>query len=110
MLSQKAKALLQAGERELCLSVASAWEIATKYRLGKLPQAEPLIEDFAGKLRAVGFIFIPLTVEHSLLAGNFTMDHKDPFDRMIAAQSKIEKMPLLSADPAFDQFPIERIW
>jgi PIN domain nuclease of toxin-antitoxin system len=49
-------------------------------------------------------------VEHSFLAGSFTMNHKDPFDRLIAAQARIEKIPLLSNDAAFDQFPIERIW
>jgi PIN domain nuclease of toxin-antitoxin system len=110
MLSPWARRLLEGREETLCISVASAWEIATKYRLGKLPQAESLIGDFAGKLRALGFIFIPLTVDHTFLAGSFTMPHKDPFDRLIAAQAKLENIPLLSNDVAFDQFPIQRIW
>jgi PIN domain nuclease of toxin-antitoxin system len=110
MLSARAKRVLEGRDEHLLISVATAWEIATKYRLGKLPQVESLIDDFSGKLRAMGFIFMPITVEHSFLAGSFTMNHKDPFDRLIAAQARIEKIPLLSNDAAFDQFPIERIW
>jgi PIN domain nuclease of toxin-antitoxin system len=89
---------------------ASCWDIATKYRLGKLPEAEPLMGDFAAKLRALGFIFIPMSVDHACLAGSFTMTHKDPFDRLIAAQAKLEDLPPLSDDPVFDAFPIRRIW
>lgn len=84
--------------------------MATKYRLGKLPEAEFILLDFVARHRAMGFEFINVTVEHSLLAGSFTVTHKDPFDRLMAAQAHLEKMPLLSADKAFDQFPIERVW
>ena len=69
-----------------------------------------LLHGFVANLRALGYTFIPVTMEHSLLAGNFTVSHKDPFDRLIAAQAHLERMTLLSADTAFDQFPVERIW
>ena len=67
------------------------------------------MEDFLGRLRIDGYALLPVTVDHFLLAGSFPVAHQDPFDRLIAAQAKLEDMPLLSADPAFDQFPIEGV-
>jgi PIN domain nuclease of toxin-antitoxin system len=110
MLSERASEVFRGDDTTMYISAASGFEIATKYRLGKLPEAESLIENFANNIRARGFVFIALTVEHSFLAGSFTMTHKDPFDRLIAAQSKLEEMLLLSNDSAFDQFPVQRIW
>lgn len=109
-LSPRARNILSDGESKLFVSASSAWELATKYRLGKLPEAEFILVDFVARHRALGFEFITVTVEHSLVAGSFAMNHKDPFDRLIAAQAKIESLPLLSADAAFDEFPIQRIW
>jgi len=109
-LSARARQVLADDENILYLSAVSGWKIATKYRIGKLPEAKLLMGDFSGTLRALGFVFIPMTVDHAYLAGSFTMTHKDPFDRLIAAQAKLEDLPLLSADPVFDEFPIRRIW
>ena len=109
-LSAVARAILASEDQDLWISTASAWEIATKFRLGKLPEAESLLVDFTDSLKGRGFRFLSLTADQSLLAGSFPMLHNDPFDRLIAAQAKLENMPVLSADTAFDQFPIQRIW
>lgn len=86
---------------ELFVSAASAWEIATKQRLGKLPQAEVLVRAYRQHLARLEVESIPVTDEHSLLAGSMEWDHRDPFDRMIAAQCMAASLPLATADEAF---------
>lgn len=85
----------------LFVSAASAWEIVTKQRLGKLPQAEVLVRGYERHLGRLGVETADITAEHSLLAGSMEWPHRDPFDRMIAAQCMIESLPLVSADQAF---------
>jgi PIN domain nuclease of toxin-antitoxin system len=95
----------------LCfVSAASAWEVTTKHRLGKLPHAAPLAANFPGIVVQQGFIPLALTVVHAARSGAFTQAHQDPFDRMIAAQAIVEGMPIVSIDRQFDQFGISRIW
>ena len=79
---------------------ASAWEIATKYRLGKLPFARDLVEDFVLTVTAAGYLLLSISVEHALRAGRLPAVHKDPFDRMLAAQAIHEDLLLLSNDTA----------
>ncbi|MEU6644445.1 type II toxin-antitoxin system VapC family toxin [Saccharomonospora sp. NPDC046836] len=96
---------------ELFVSAASAWEIATKHRLGKLPHSEVLIHAYRQHLGRLAVKTIPITEEHSLLAGSIEWHHRDPFDRMIAAQCMIESLPLVTADDAFKTLVgIELIW
>jgi PIN domain nuclease of toxin-antitoxin system len=85
----------------LVVSAASAWEIAIKHRLGKLPQAEVLVRGYQQHLDRLGVETIDITSEHSLLAGSMEWPHRDPFDRMIAAQCMIESLPLATSDKAF---------
>lgn len=95
----------------LFASTASAWEIATKQRLGKLPQAEVLTRAYRQHLTRLGVESIPITDEHSLLAGSMEWAHRDPFDRMIAAQCMTESVPLATADSAFTTLVgVEVIW
>ncbi len=110
LLSARAQKLIEAPQNELLVSAASAWEIATKYRIGKLPQAQVLVEDFVPRVTAAGFTLLSISVEHALRAGRLPADHKDPFDRMLAAQAIHEDLPLLSNDEQLDVFGVRREW
>ena len=110
LLSARAQKLIEAPANELLVSVASAWEIATKYRMGKLPLAQALVEDFVPRVTAAGYMLLPISVEHALRAGRLPADHKDPFDRMLAAQAIDEDLPLLSNDAQLDVFGVRREW
>ncbi len=92
------------------VSAASAWEIATKVRLGKLPEAAELAADFAGYLAREGFEAFPVSVEHAVRAGLLPGPHKDPFDRMLIAQAQAENIPIISNNAAFDDYRVHRIW
>lgn len=85
----------------LLVSAATAWEIATKYRLGRLPAAEPLVLAYEENLVHLGAEELPVTARHALAAGSLAWEHRDPFDRMLAAQSILESVPLVSMDTAF---------
>ncbi|WP_394216169.1 type II toxin-antitoxin system VapC family toxin [Brachybacterium vulturis] len=93
------------------VSAASAWEIATKVRIGKLPGAESLILDYAQHLER--WYATPLLIDSadSILAGSLVWDHRDPFDRMIIAQAIRRGLPLVSADTVFDSLAgADRLW
>lgn len=109
-LSSNVRKLLENLGDEIFVSAVSAWEIATKYRLGKLPEAQELAEDFLSVVPASGYTFLPITPEHALRAGRLPGSHKDPFDRMLAAQAIHEDLTLLSNDDQLDQFAIRRVW
>jgi PIN domain nuclease of toxin-antitoxin system len=110
LLSPRARKLIEAPANEILVSAASAWEIATKYRLGKLPLAQVLVEDFVPRVAAAGYILLSISAEHALRAGRLPADHKDPFDRMLAAQAIDEDLPLLSSDEQLDVFGVRREW
>jgi PIN domain nuclease of toxin-antitoxin system len=109
-LSPRAIDAMRSPANEIVVSAASAWEIATKFRLGKLPFAQPLAEDFIPKVTAAGYLLLPISVEHALRAGRLAGEHKDPFDRMLAAQAIHEDLPLISNDTQLDSFGVRRIW
>jgi len=92
------------------VSAVSAMEIATKFRLGKLPGAELLAHSFESAVQRQGFIELALTTTHGRVAGNLPGAHGDPFDRMLAAQAILEGMTLVSADAALDGFGVQRLW
>lgn len=97
-------------DNDIFVSAASAWEIAAKLRLGKLDGVPDVASRYAELVAADGFEHLSIEHKHSLLAGGFTVDHRDPFDRMLAAQSRLEMLTLVSKDPAFDQFGIDTLW
>jgi PIN domain nuclease of toxin-antitoxin system len=109
-LSTRARRLLEDGSNEILVSAVSAWEIATKVRLGKLPTGEELISDFSFYLKQLGVEALPISMEHALRAGRLPGEHRDPFDRMLIAQSQTEDIPILSNDRIFDEYHIQRIW
>ena len=92
------------------VSAASAWELATKARLGKLDQAKALLQSFDAMMNEEGFQHLPISHRHALHAGNLASNHRDPFDRMLASQTEIEGYTLVSSDPAFTLFPIQTLW
>jgi PIN domain nuclease of toxin-antitoxin system len=92
------------------VSAASGWEIATKVRLGKLPAARELLEDLPELLAAQGFQLLPITLLHGLHAGCYPMAHRDPFDRLLAAQAELSGLTLVSLDPALQAFPCRLLW
>jgi PIN domain nuclease of toxin-antitoxin system len=95
---------------EVFVSAISALEIATKHRLGKLPEGERWAADFEAELDDEGFSALPVSVGHARLAGSLLIAHSDPFDRVLIAQSTIEGMALVSNERLFDSFGVVRIW
>jgi PIN domain nuclease of toxin-antitoxin system len=109
-LSAPARKLIGRPNNTVLVSAASAWEIGTKVRLGKLPGADDLAADFAGFLVRERFEQLPISVEHAIRAGLLPGPHKDPFDRMLAAQAQTENLPLVSNDVVFDTYNVRRLW
>ena len=109
-LTARARRLIQDGSNEILVSAASAWEIATKVRSGKLPTGEELIRDFDRYLNRLGFDALPISLEHAVRAGSLVGEHRDPFDRMLISQAQAENVPILSNDRIFDQYGVTRIW
>jgi PIN domain nuclease of toxin-antitoxin system len=92
------------------VSSASAWEIATKHRLGKLDVASALVKDLAGFVAKAGFEPLSVSIAHAQKAGLWPQSHRDPFDRMLAAQAALEDMVLVTCDPALETFDVPRLW
>ena len=109
-LSPRAIALVRDRTNPVFVSAASAWEIATKYRLGKLPRGGEMIAQWDERLRLDGFSELPILASHALRAGSLPGEHRDPFDRMLAAQSLLEGLPLLSSDAAIAGLGAELVW
>jgi len=109
-LSTEARAMLAEKTVEVLVSAASAWEIATKVRLGKLPEAEELERRFVQALHEVGYSLLSIEADTALRAGRLVANHGDPFDRIIAAQALALDIPVLSKDPKLDLFGVRRLW
>jgi PIN domain nuclease of toxin-antitoxin system len=109
-LSPVAHAAIADGNNQVLASAASGWEIATKARLGKLPAASELVDDLPHLLAAQGFELLPITLRHGLHAGGYAMPHRDPFDRLLAAQAELDRLTLVSLDPALQAFPCRVLW
>ncbi len=88
-------------DHRILVSSVSAWEIATKYRIGKLPEAKQLVEEYSQILHQAKFIELAVTSVHALRAGSLPIAHRDPFDRMIMAQAELENLLVITYDEAF---------
>ena len=109
-LSMRVRRLVEDGNNEILVSAATAWEIATKVRLGKLPTGETLISDFEAYLQELGFDSLPISLQHAVRAGRLPGEDRDPFDRMLISQAQAENLPIVSNDRIFDVYHVPRIW
>ena len=109
-LSAKAKRAIANDANTILVSAASAWEIATKTRLGKLDIGPLALTRFAALVQADGFAHLPMTWQHCVHSGGLPLDQRDPFDRMLAAQSLIEDAALVTKDAAFAVFDTRVLW
>ena len=109
-LSAKVRALLESFSSEVFVSAASAWEIATKVRIGKLPQAAAFSAEMPKRIEMLGFQPLAVSLEHALRAGQLPGAHRDPFDRILIAQAQAENLPLISNEKIFDAYGVRRIW
>ena len=109
-LSAAARSEISRPQNDILVSAASAWEIATKHRLGKLPGAEIVTCDIAGCIASQGFQELPITVQNGERAGRLPGPIRDPFDRMLIAQALAFDLSLVSVETLFDRYGVNRIW
>lgn len=110
-LSRRARAAIDDDvENEVFVSAASAWEITTKYRIGKLSDARIVADDVPGNVAAEGFSELAISVRHAQRAGSLVGRHQDPFDRMLIAQAILDDLALVSNEQVFDVYGVKRLW
>ena len=109
-ISVSAQTAITDPDNEVFVSAASAWEIATKHRIGKLPNAAPLASDIQRALARQGFIELPITISHGQAAGSLPGPHRDPFDRMLIAQAILGDLVLVSNEAVFNGYGVRRLW
>jgi PIN domain nuclease of toxin-antitoxin system len=109
-MSKTIDAYLDDPEVTVFVSAATAWELTTKFRRGKLQEAAMIAENLPSLITRCRFLPLPITVEHGHRAGLLPGNHKDPFDRMLAAQAIIDDLDLVSADPAMAGLGARVVW
>ena len=109
-LSARAIGAISADPTKVQVSAVTAWEITTKARIGKLPDALDVAADVAGCVMREGFQPLSLTIEHGQRAGGLPGPLRDPFDRMLIAQAMLENLHLVSLEHAFDVYGVARFW
>ena len=109
-LPRAARAMIAEPDNEVLVSAATAWEIATKNRLGKWPEVERLVTDFESLLLQSRFVGLPVSIAHARLAGTLTGQHRDPFDRMLIAQARLESAVLVTGDAIFRRYRVPVVW
>ena len=109
-LNPKAQKLLSKTREELFLSAASAWEISIKYALGRLQLREPPADCIPLWLREWRIRPLEISHLHALSVSDLPLHHQDPFDRMLIAQARMERMVLMTADRVFGKYPVETLW
>jgi PIN domain nuclease of toxin-antitoxin system len=108
-LSRRAQQIYT-GSNDLWLSVASVWEVLLKVQVGKLPLPEPSGPYLVKKLAQNRIEVLPIKLDHVLRLEYLPAHHRDPFDRILIAQSLEESLPLVTADPVFEKYPVRIIW
>ena len=109
-LSQAAKDLIEDPNNRKLVSLATCWEIAIKAGLGKLRLGEPCGSFLSKEIARNNFEVLSISLGHATAVEDLDPHHKDPFDRLLAAQANLEGLPLISADPIFDQYAVKRLW
>jgi PIN domain nuclease of toxin-antitoxin system len=105
-LTTKAATAIRNGENTICVSAATAWEISIKRALGKLKAPDDLEKVLASN----SFQQLPISLQHSLVAGALPHHHDDPFDRMLIAQAKTEQLTIISHDVRMEQYGVSILW
>jgi PIN domain nuclease of toxin-antitoxin system len=109
-LSPAAREAIASPAAELLISSVCAFEITTKYRIGKLPEFAAIARDFPAVLADLDHTPLPVSMAHAALAGALDHPHKDPFDRLLIAQGRVERVAIVSNEAVFDGFGVERVW
>jgi len=110
-LSTTVRSLLADRTNDVIVPSLVPWELSIKYRIGKLPEAEPVLVDYSTNLTRLGASSLSISHTHTLHAGLMTWHHRDPFDRLLAAVAIVEGLPLVSKDTIFDEVPeLQRMW
>jgi len=109
-LSEAARLLLLDSTTTIRVSAATVWELSLKHHQGKLPELDNVIQDLPSLLQADGFQPLSISIAHGLRAGGYSQPHRDPFDRMLAAQAELEGLVLITADPQLSAFPCQILW
>jgi PIN domain nuclease of toxin-antitoxin system len=107
-LSRRVRTLLPTSD--VWISAASLWEIITKVQVGKLDLPKPVADYLSEKLKANGVLVLQITFDHVKRLEELPLHHRDPFDRILIAQSLQEKLPVITSDPLFRNYPVEVIW
>jgi PIN domain nuclease of toxin-antitoxin system len=110
LLSKRAFEAIAGERNEVFVSIVSAWEMAIKVGTGKWPKARDLVEGFEEEINKAGFKVLPITIPHVRLAGLLHSPHRDPFDRLLAAQAAIEGLTLVSSDAKMLGLGADVIW
>lgn len=109
-LPLSARRLIEGDDNDVLISAASAWEIATKHRKGKLPKAEALVRDITRAIAGQDFEELAVTVDDAVRAGALHGPLRDPFDRMLIAQALSRNLVLISNESLFDRYGVRRLW
>jgi len=109
-LSRAARRAVENTSNDVVVSAASAWEITTKHRVGKLPEAEAVALDVSGGIAGQGFAELAITVADAERAGRLPGAHRDPFDRVLIAQALAHDLTVVSIDRVFDGYGVSRLW
>lgn len=109
-LAAEVRAVINDDRNCVLVSPVSAYELAFKHRLGKLGEAEVLLESFEQRIAGQDFENLHITIRHALLAGRLDPRHRDPFDRLLIAQALVESVELVSNEELFDSFGVRRLW
>ena len=109
-LSRVAYRAIADEENDILVSAASAWEITTKHRLGRLPEGATAALDVAASIARQGFEGLAISVADAERAGRLPGPHRDPFDRMLIAQAQGHSLVIVSIDAAFDSYVVQRLW
>lgn len=108
-LSPAARRVIADPEATVLVSSASAWEVAIKHQIGKF-RVPDLIKGFRDRVQSEGFVELPISFEHAVIAGTLPGKHKDPFDRVLIAQSQVENVAIVTRDEWFRKYAVQCIW
>ncbi|MFM7394120.1 MAG: type II toxin-antitoxin system VapC family toxin [Cyanobium sp.] len=109
-LSEAARSLISDSSIPVQVSAATVWELSLKHHQGKLPEMAGAMTDLPSLLQADGFQPLPISLAHGRRAGAYRQPHRDPFDRMLAAQAELDGLVLITADPLLSTFPCQILW